>query len=161
VRRRIACLVLSAGCLALAGCGGGGSEPSAPAGHIAVSSPSIAGGQAIPAAYTCTGKDISPPLHWNDVPKAAAALRLEITDLDARGFVHWKVTGIPPDTHEVAAGKVPKGGRERRNGFGKSGYGGPCPPRGEGAHRYAITVSALGSDGKVLDEGSLVATFKH
>jgi Raf kinase inhibitor-like YbhB/YbcL family protein len=149
---------MTAGCVVLAGCGGG-DNASAPGGHLAVSSPSIARGQAIPAAYTCTGKDISPPLQWSAVPKNAAELRLAITDLDARGFVHWKVTGIPPEVGQVAAGAVPKGGRERRNGFGKVGYGGPCPPRGGGTHRYAITVSALGRDGKVLDKGSLVATF--
>jgi len=118
-------------------------------------------GQPIPAAYACTGKNISPPLSWSGVPKDAADLRLVVTDLDADGFVHWKVTGIPADVHDVAAGKVPKGGREGRNGFGKSGYGGPCPPPGEGPHHYAFTVTALDANGKVLDKGSLVATFNR
>jgi Raf kinase inhibitor-like YbhB/YbcL family protein len=33
--------------------------------------------------------------------------------------------------------------REGKNDFGKTGYGGPCPPRGHGAHRYFFTLSAL------------------
>jgi Raf kinase inhibitor-like YbhB/YbcL family protein len=161
VRRCIGCFALAAGCLTVTACGGGGGGGSgdASSGHITVSSPSIASGQPIPTAYACTGKDISPPLSWSSVPKEATDLRLVITDADAKGFVHWKVTGIPADVHDVAAGKVPKGGRERRNSFGKAGYGGPCPPPGEGPHHYVFTVTALDANGKPLDEGSLTATF--
>ena len=30
-----------------------------------------------------------------------------------------------------------------RNDFGKVGYGGPCPPKGHGPHRYYFTLWAL------------------
>src|SRR5690348_2816348 len=40
-------------------------------------------GGAIPAAYTCTGNDISPPLRWRDVPPDAKALALIVSDPDA------------------------------------------------------------------------------
>jgi len=29
------------------------------------------------------------------------------------------------------------------NGFGRRGYGGPCPPPGHGVHRYNFTVYAV------------------
>jgi Raf kinase inhibitor-like YbhB/YbcL family protein len=151
--------LIACGVAVLAGCGGGGSE-SAPAGHIAVRSHAFADGQTIPTAYTCSGKDISPPLSWSGVPSGAARLTLQMNDLTAH-FLHWKVTGIEPGTREVAAGRTPAGGTAGKNAFGKVGYGGPCPPRGDDPHRYAFTVVALGRDGKVLDRGSLVGTFSR
>ena len=30
------------------------------------------------------------------------------------------------------------GGKTMLNGFGRSGYGGPCPPPGDGPHRYVF-----------------------
>ena len=86
-------------------------------------SPAFADGQPIPAAYTCTGKEISPPLSWSGVPKGARSLRLEMDD-ETANFVHWKVRGIAPDVDSVAAGAVPKGGKQGRNSFHKVGYGG-------------------------------------
>jgi Raf kinase inhibitor-like YbhB/YbcL family protein len=149
---------LAAGAVLLAGCGGSDSS-SAPNGHIAVRSPVFADGQPIPVAYTCSGKNISPPLSWSDVPKGAKSLKLVMKDL-TKSFTHWKVTGIDASATSVAADAVPAGGTQGKNSFGKAGYGGPCPPSGDPAHRYAFTISAIGSGGKVLDKGSLVGTFK-
>jgi Raf kinase inhibitor-like YbhB/YbcL family protein len=146
-------------CIALTGCGGSDAA-SAPTGHIAVRSPAFANGQPIPAAYACTGKGISPPLSWSHVPRGTTNLRLDMNDLTAN-FVHWKVRGIDPGVDSVAAGKVPAGGKQGKNSFGKIGYGGPCPPQGDKPHRYAFTITALGSKGKQLDKGSLVGTFKR
>lgn len=114
-------------CVVLTGCGGSDAA-SAPTGRIAVRSPAFANGQPIPAAYTCTGKEISPPLSWSGVPKGTLSLKLDMNDLSAH-FVHWKVRGIDPGVTSVAAGTVPKGGKQGRNSFNKVGYGGPCPPR--------------------------------
>ncbi len=33
-----------------------------------------------------------------------------------------------------------------RNDFGNLGYGGPCPPRGHGEHRYPFHVYALDAE---------------
>jgi phosphatidylethanolamine-binding protein (PEBP) family uncharacterized protein len=101
-------------CLVLGGCGGSDAS-SAPTGHIAVRSPAFADGQPIPAAYTCTGKEISPPLAWSGVPKGARSLRLEMDD-ETANFVHWKVRGIAANVDSVAAGAVPKGGKQLPQG---------------------------------------------
>jgi hypothetical protein len=35
------------------------------------------------------------------------------------------------------------GGIALRNGFGRTAYGGPCPPSGHGPHRYVFTLYAI------------------
>jgi len=37
----------------------------------------------IPSCYTCDGKNISPPLRWEDVPDKAKSLTLICDDPDA------------------------------------------------------------------------------
>jgi Raf kinase inhibitor-like YbhB/YbcL family protein len=52
-------------------------------------------------------------------------------DRDSPGgqFVHWTQWGH---------------GTTGTNSFGKPGYSGPCPPKGDKPHRYVVTVYALG-----------------
>lgn len=38
---------------------------------------------AIPKAYTCEGRDISPPLAWKGIPESAKSLVLIVDDPDA------------------------------------------------------------------------------
>jgi Raf kinase inhibitor-like YbhB/YbcL family protein len=111
---------------------------------MTISSPAFADGKSIPAKYTCDGSDTIPPLAFAGVPQAAKSLALVVDDPDAPGgtFDHWIVWNIPPSTSSVAEGKAPQG-MTGRNGFGKDGYGGPCPPGGE--HRYFFKLYALDS----------------
>jgi Raf kinase inhibitor-like YbhB/YbcL family protein len=141
-----------AGALALvaAGCGGGGTT--APVEHgangapkrIQLLSPAFASSSRIPARYTCAGKDISPPLRWTQPPSKTKALVLLMIDLNAPGgpFTHWALADIPPATRGIPAGGIPPGAVAGRNGFGKIGYGGPCPPAGK-PHHYVIELLAL------------------
>lgn len=55
-------------------------------------------------------------------------------------FTHWLVWNIDPKTNLIAEGSA-VGGPEGKNDFGKSGYGGPCPP--SGSYRYYLKVFAL------------------
>jgi Raf kinase inhibitor-like YbhB/YbcL family protein len=151
--------------LVLAGCGGtttGATNPTAPLAVINVSSPAFAPGGTIPREYTCDGRDVSPPLRWSGVPKSASELTVVMRDPDAPGgvFVHWNVR-MPATVKELATGQVPTGAVQGQNGFGRTGYGGPCPPRGDPPHHYVITVSAVGasSGGTVLATGTLTGTY--
>ena len=96
----------------------------------------------IPSEYTCDGSDLSPPLTISDVPASAKSLALVMDDPDAPVGIwdHWIVFNIPPSTKEIAKGKEPNG-VAGRNSWGKTGYGGPCPP--SGAHRYLFKLYAL------------------
>jgi Raf kinase inhibitor-like YbhB/YbcL family protein len=125
-----------------------------------LNSSAFAEGDTVPTEFTCDGADTSPPLEWSGVPEGAAELRLSVTDPDAPGgtFTHWLVTGVDPGVTEIGPGEVPGGGTEGPNDFGRTGYGGPCPPPGA-AHRYVFTVEALSAEGDVLDAASLTASY--
>ena len=99
-------------------------------------------GAEIPSKFTCDGADTSPPLQIADIPSEAKSLALVVDDPDAPSglFTHWAVWNIPPQTGSVREGSAPKGA-QGANDFGKSGYGGPCPP--SGTHRYYFKVFAL------------------
>jgi Raf kinase inhibitor-like YbhB/YbcL family protein len=160
-----------AGALAVAGCGS--THPTA---TIEVRSPAFAPGGAIPAQYTCSGRDVSPPLRWHGVPQNTRELALEMVDRDAPGgtFVHWAVAHLSAGLRGLEAGAVPPFAVQGRNDFNRVGYGGPCPPAGK-PHRYVITVLAFGSPSglsrgfrpaalqasRALASGRLTGTYGH
>jgi Raf kinase inhibitor-like YbhB/YbcL family protein len=155
---------------------------------ITVRSSAFAEGQPIPKVYTCDGNDTSPPLAWSGVPDGTKSLALICEDPDApRGtFTHWIVVGLPADVKQLAEGIAPSEkldlgagrspARQGKNGFGKLGYGGPCPPGG--IHHYHFRLFALDVDWRsgeigtreqllksmaphVLAEGTLIGTYSR
>jgi Raf kinase inhibitor-like YbhB/YbcL family protein len=149
--------VAALGAVALAACGS--DQAQAPQ-RITVSSPAFAGGASIPRQYTCDGRDISLPLKWSGVPDDATELRLMMIDPDAPGgsFIHWQLSGLSPRSGGLDAGRAPEIGNAGTNGFGTTGYRGPCPPRGSKPHHYVITVTAFGS-GRIVGSGTLTGTY--
>ena len=106
-------------------------------------------GGAIPKRYTCEGQDAAPPLTWAGAPAGTKSFALIVDDPDApdpkapkRTWVHWVLYDIPPGTTALPeGGALPAGTREGRNDWGRTGYGGPCPPIGR--HRYFHKLYAL------------------
>ena len=112
---------------------------------------------AIPAKYTCEGPDTSPPLAWSGVPPSAKSLALIVDDPDAPDpkapkmtWVHWVLYDLPPGTaglpEAVAPGKLPPGTRQGKNDWGKTGWGGPCPPTGKGTNTDYVYVMEFEGD---------------
>lgn len=144
--------------MALAGCGGSqppegptGNEadPSSPPegpGGLTVTSEAFDNGESIPTRYTCDGAEVSPPLEWSGVPDGAKELVLVVTDPDAPSgeFVHWVVGDLDPDGGGLDEGEVPEEAVEGPNDFGEQGYGAPCPPSEDTAHRYVFRLYAAG-----------------
>lgn len=113
-----------------------------------LTSPAFSEGADIPEQYTCDGKDLSPPLAWTDVPPGTKSLALICDDPDAPAgdWVHWVLFDVSPALSALPEGVPPQAeiaalGCQGRNDFRKTGYGGPCPPRG--THRYVFTLYAL------------------
>jgi hypothetical protein len=150
---------------------------------LTLTSSAFTEGQPIPAAYTCDGRDVSPPLAWDEPPAGTRSFVLLSEDPDApRGpWVHWVLYNVPPSARRLAAGqpgdaKLPGGGLQGMSDFGRTGYGGPCPP--SGTHRYYFRLYALDTmldtppgatkaqveaamGGHVLAEGQLMGTYRR
>ncbi len=104
----------------------------------------------IPDQYTCKGTNMSPDFAWTGAPAGTQSFALLAEDPDApKGtHTHWIVYNIPPDKKDLIANmpaqnETEHGVRQGKNDFGKTGYGGPCPPAGDKPHRYVFTLYAL------------------
>ena len=165
---------MSVALLALAACQPATISPevSAMADTLTITSAAFDEGGTIPARFTCDGEDVSPPLAWSGAPDGTAAYAVIVDDPDARGWIHWAVA----DLEATALGQGAAAGVAGRNDFGRTGWGGPCPP--SGSHRYAFTVFALSEpvglapgftadelraamEGRVLATGHLMASYQR
>ena len=105
-----------------------------------LTSPAFSAGEAIPALYTCDGSDINPPLVIDGIPPETVSLVLIMDDPDCpeRTFVHWVAYDIDVIGRIEEESRPGTGGL---NDFGRTDYGGPCPP--SGSHRYIFKLYAL------------------
>lgn len=141
----------------------------------------------LPAAHTCDGRNISPPLAWSGAPPAARSLVLIIDDPDAPDpkapkmtWVHWLLYNLPADARglpeNARPGQLPAGTGEGLNDWQRTGYGGPCPPVGR--HRYFFKLYALDTllpdlgrpsktkllaamEGHILARAELIGTYQR
>lgn len=115
-------------------------------------------GGALPTEFTCDGEDRSPPLSWSEPPQGTKSFALVVDDPDAPSgtFRHWGAWNIPPDAKLIEEGQ---GARfsQAKNDFGKQGYGGACPPKGHGPHRYRFKLFALDTETLDLPSGAPVS----
>ncbi|MEZ8129675.1 kinase inhibitor [Enterovibrio norvegicus] len=107
--------------------------------------------------FGCTGDNLSPQLSWNDAPEGTKSFAITAFDPDAptgSGWWHWVALDVPASKHSVkrgASGDI-KGAKEMSNDYGATGFGGACPPKGHGMHRYQFTVWALPTETLGLPE---------
>jgi Raf kinase inhibitor-like YbhB/YbcL family protein len=94
----------------------------------------------IPRKYSCEGENINPPFEITDLPEETKTVAIIVEDPDARSgtFVHWIAWNISPHK-PIEEGS--SSGVSGYNGYGKTGYMGPCPP--SGSHRYYFKIFAL------------------
>lgn len=150
---------------------------------IKITSTAFDEGGMIPSKYTCDGEDVSPPLKWDLVPEGTKSITLISDDPDAPmgTWVHWVLYNLPADKRELPENfpddeTLPDGTRQGLTDFGKTGYGGPCPP--SGTHRYYFKIYALDTnidatvvlhkkgllkkmEGHILAQGQLMGKYKR
>ena len=151
-----------------------------------ITSPAFSHNGQVPKKYTCDGEDINPPLVLGGVPESAKSLVLIVDDPDAprgtlrlgsgQAWVHWTVWNINPQTTAIAENGVPTDAVEGTTDFGRTGWGGPCPP--SGTHRYFFKIYALKTsldlpstarktdlekamEGHILDQAELIGLYKR
>jgi phosphatidylethanolamine-binding protein (PEBP) family uncharacterized protein len=104
-------------------------------------------GTALPALYTCDGKDISPPMTWGAVPSTVEELALFVISpvTNKRGqtalAIEWAMAGIKPKLHSLRAGEVPRGAFLLATSKARPKYS-ICPPKGH-TQRYSFALFAL------------------
>jgi Raf kinase inhibitor-like YbhB/YbcL family protein len=153
---------------------------------LTLTSSAFQDGGEIPERFTCEGEDVSPDLQWSSVPPGTRSLVLVVDDPDAPDpkapkmvWDHWLLYNLPPAAEGLAAGVQPKdlpaGTLEGINSWGRTGYGGPCPPIGR--HRYFHILYALDAElgdlgrpgknrllaamqGHILEHTELVGTYE-
>ena len=142
-----------------------------------LTSPAFQNNGMMPSEFTCDGSDLSPQLIISEIPPNAKSLVLIMDDPDAPvgTWDHWVVFNIPTSTKEISKGTEPKG-TAGRNSWGRTGYGGPCPP--SGTHRYFFKLYALDTElnlpegttkkdleramqGRILAQAQLMGTYKR
>jgi Raf kinase inhibitor-like YbhB/YbcL family protein len=111
--------------------------------EVILESDAFVDGGSIPVRLTCDGEDVPPMLSWRDAPAGTATFALVMDDPDAPvgTWVHWVLFDVPASASAIGEGRLPRGTREGQNSWGRSGYGGPCPP--SGTHRYFFKLYAV------------------
>jgi Raf kinase inhibitor-like YbhB/YbcL family protein len=101
------------------------------------------------SGFGCNGDNRSPALEWAHAPAGTQSFAVTLYDETAR-FWHWEIYNIPANQTKLPADAgnpqkalAPKGSVQGKNDYGTVGFGGPCPPKGSGVHRYVYTVYAL------------------
>jgi Raf kinase inhibitor-like YbhB/YbcL family protein len=112
-------------------------------------------GKILPGDYSCDGLDISPEIVVGGVnTKISKSLAIIVNDPDAPGgggFIHWiawnieLVRMIPEKIPKTPVVTFPLRAIQGKNSFGKIGYNGPCPPRGQN-HRYFFKVYGMDTE---------------
>ncbi|NQZ48791.1 MAG: YbhB/YbcL family Raf kinase inhibitor-like protein [Moritella sp.] len=136
---------------------------------LTLSSDDIVSGQYMNKAqefqgFGCQGGNSSPQLSWSGTPNGTKAFALLVHDPDAptgSGWWHWQVVNIPENVNSLPAGAgdiankpAPLGVINIKNDYGVEGFGGACPPKGHGTHRYRFTLHALSKKLELPDDAS-------
>lgn len=128
----------------------GDAGPDAPPGAFMLTSPALVEGGPIDAAVTCDGANASPELTWTSAPAGTQSFAVVLTD-KTNDLVHWVIYDIPATATGLPSGvmkvysptNVPGAHQTTSYNTSVTGYLGPCPPQGQGAHTYELAVYAL------------------
>lgn len=126
----------------------------------------FAEGEKLGATFIADGENLSPELHWSNLPEGTKSIAVTMYDPDApttSGFWHWGVYNIPATVSGLARGAGQKsdagipGAITLFNDAGTQAYYGPQPPQSHGPHRYLFAVWAVKEEKLELPENASLA----
>lgn len=145
---------------------------------FALKSTAFKEGGEIPKKHSCEGDDVNPLLEIRNAPDGVKSFVLIVDDPDAKGGIwdHWLLWNIEPKTQYISEDNLPSGSIQGKNSMGKPKWSGPCPPEGDGPHRYQFRIYALDTmltlevgatrndleaamEGHVIETATLVGTY--
>src|ERR1700722_3214733 len=107
----------------------------------------------------CVGENVSPELHWSNVPDGTKSLVLLMFDPEGRapsGVSHWVAYGISPTLTGFAEGSTSKDSDQYVGGkslMGVGHYSGPCTPPNASAHHYTFVLIVTDFEPNKLPSG--------
>lgn len=118
-----------------------------PTAIIELSVPSAPGGTgpgALPAAYTCDGKNVSPEVKWGKLPDGTAEAALFVMNMqpvNGKLYFDYAIGGIDPSLEGLRVGEVPHGAAVGRNSAGQNKYS--LCPQGSGSEEFIFALYAI------------------
>jgi len=112
-----------------------------PSEAFAVRGPWVEGAD-IDLAFTCYGRNVSPPLEISGQPSGTVTLALLLHDVETPDQILWAMANIAGGTVAIGEAAVPPDVVVATNSGGSAGYSPPCPSSGE-RRQYLLTVFAL------------------
>ena len=100
----------------------------------------------IPKRYTADNVGISPPFNIYGVPSNTRAMHILVNDLDAPGGSYYHLNAKFPVTKSIKEGQF-------------KNYIPPNPPKGDKAHKYVFTITALNERGDDIGKATIVGYY--
>jgi phosphatidylethanolamine-binding protein (PEBP) family uncharacterized protein len=112
-----------------------------PSESFSVTGPWMEGGD-IDLAFTCYGRNVSPPIEITGQPSGTVTLAVLLHDVTTPDVLLWTMANISGGTVAIGEGATPPDVVVATNSDGNLGYQPPCPSSGE-RRQYLLTVFAL------------------
>lgn len=112
-----------------------------PSDAFSVRGPWIEGGD-IDLAYTCYGRQVSPPLEVLEQPAGTVTLAVLLHDVETPDRLLWTMANVAGGTVAIGEGATPPDVIVATNSDGGIGFQPPCPASGE-RRQYLLTLFAL------------------
>lgn len=108
-----------------------------------LSSSHVDDGGTLDARFTCDGEGQVLPLTIVGADPTMVEFAVVVVD-ETADHVHWVIAGIPGSTRALdATHGLPAGAVQATSSGGVVGWEPPCPPQGDGPHRYTFSLYAF------------------
>lgn len=131
-------------------------------------SPGTFQGEPMPSRFfheKAGGQNVSPSLHFGDLPEGTRSIAFMFVDRSAEDFVHWVVVDLPGREFLLEEGAsregMPAAARQLYNSDDFRGYSGPNPVPRSGPHKHEVVAYALDTPTLEVEEHVDARSFER